>query len=489
MIDTAEEPGLNLIDGKTVEAHSRNRFENVNPATESVLGSAADSGIEDVAVAIGAARRAFDETSWAADTKFRHHCLVQLQAALCAEQEHLRRIVVEEAGAPVLLTHTAQIDLPIHDLGYWIEMAAEFEFERSLLDSSIAGWTSRRRVLYEPVGVVAAITAWNYPFFLNLAKLGPALAAGCTVILKPAPETPWSGTVLGRIIAEQTDIPPGVVNVVTSSDPALGEALTSDPRVDMVAFTGSTATGRRILGRCAETVKRTVLELGGKSAAVVLGDADLSIAIRSTVGAVCSHAGQGCALPTRLLVPAERFDDAVDVARESIAKVRYGDPTDVRNVMGPLISDRQRRRVLGYIDAGRSESELLAGGGVPDHLPVGYFIEPTLFGPVPPDALIAQEEIFGPVLSMIRYSDESDAVRIANGTIYGLSTSVWSGDDDHAQAIAGRLRAGTVTVNGGIAHGPDAPFGGFGQSGLGREGGLEGFQAFLEPKTLAFRTA
>jgi aldehyde dehydrogenase (NAD+) len=335
--------------------------------------------------------------------------------------------------------------------------------------------------------VVGAITPWNFPLNLNLAKLGPALAAGNTVVLKPAPDTPWSATVLGRIIAEETDIPAGVVNVVASSDHLVGEVLTTDPRVDMITFTGSTATGRRIMAKGAETVKKVFLELGGKSANIVLDDApDPGGAIAVSAIGVCTHAGQGCAITTRLLVPRSRYDEFVELADAMMASVTYGDPWDAANLQGPLISAKQRDRVLGYIEKGKAEgARLVRGGSRPPQFDKGFFVEPTLFADVDPKATIAQEEIFGPVLAVIGFEDDDDAVRIANDSIYGLSGAVTSASEERAMRVARRVRTGTLMVNGGFWNAPDVPFGGYRQSGVGRENGTEGFEEYLETKAIA----
>jgi aldehyde dehydrogenase (NAD+) len=337
----------------------------------------------------------------------------------------------------------------------------------------------------EAVGVVGAITAWNFPLYLDLAKLGPALAAGCTVVLKPPPDTPWSATHLGRIIAERTDIPAGVVNVVASSDHAIGEMLTTDPRVDMITFTGSTMTGRRIMAAASATLKKLALECGGKSANILLDDVDLAATAPFASLAVCTHAGQGCAIPTRLLVPRTRYDEAVELAAATMASIVPGDPRDPSVLCGPLVSDRQRERVLGYVDKGVADGgRVVVGGGRPAHLARGYFVEPTVFADVDPEATIAQEEIFGPVLAVLAFDDDADAVRIANSTVYGLSGAVSSADEERALAVARRLRTGTVGVNGGQWYGIDSPFGGYRQSGVGRENGVLGFEEFLEVKTL-----
>ena len=479
------EPRL-LIDGKLVESSSGATFANVDPATEKSLGDTADGTAADMESAIAAARRAFDETSWSTDHDFRRRCLDQLHAALEANKEELRAVVVAEAGSPIALTYAIQVDLPIDDVSHYAELAASYPYDQPMPERLVFGQRTKRLVLREATGVVGAITPWNFPLFLNMAKLSPALAAGNTVVLKPAPDTPWSATVLGRIIAEQTDIPAGVVNVVASADHMVGEVLTTDPRVDMVTFTGSTATGRRIMAKGADTVKKVFLELGGKSANIVLDDVeDLGAAGSGGGFAGCVHAGQGCAITTRLLLPRSRYDEGVELAKATLDAMSFGDPWDASNLMGPLVSDKQRRRVLSYIEKGKSEARLVRGGAVPSEPATGYFVEPTLFADVDPKATIAQEEIFGPVLVAIAYEDEDDAVRIANDSIYGLSGAVTSTSEDRALAVARRIRTGTMSINGGVYLAPDVPFGGYRQSGVGREHGREGFEEYLETKTVA----
>ena len=476
-----------LVDGALVEASAGGSFDNVDPATELVLGQTADGTADDMECAIAAARRAFDHTDWSTDHELRRRCLEQLHAAVSAHKEELRAVTVAEVGSPIALTYANQVDLPIEDLGYWVEQPVRYEYERWLGPRDVFGQPQRRLVRREAVGVVGAITPWNFPLNLNLAKLGPALAAGNTVVLKPAPDTPWSATVLGRIIAEETDIPAGVVNVVASSDHMVGEVLTTDPRVDMITFTGSTATGRRIMAKGSDTVKKVFLELGGKSANIVLDDvADPASAIGVSAVGVCTHAGQGCAITTRLLLPRSRYDEFLEVADTLMASVSYGDPWDMANLQGPVINARQRDRVIGYIEKGRAEgARLVRGGGRPAHLTRGYFVEPTLFADVDPKATIAQEEIFGPVLAVIPYEDDDDAVRIANDSMYGLSGAVTSASEERAMAVARRVRTGTLMVNGGFWNSPDVPFGGYRQSGVGRENGAEGFEEYLEVKAIA----
>jgi aldehyde dehydrogenase (NAD+) len=476
-----------LIDGDLVEAASGRRFENLNPATEEVLGEVADADAEDMRRAIAAARRAFDETDWPTNRALRRRCLEQLQGALEEEREALRAELVAEVGCPVLSTYGPQLDAPLADALVWpAKTIDEFAWERELPLGTAFGLTSRRRVLKEPVGVVGAIVPWNYPVEITLHKLGQALATGNTVVVKPAPDTPFNATRLGRLVAERTDIPAGVVNVVTSSDHLVGEVLVEDPRVDLISFTGSTATGRRIMEKGAATLKRTFLELGGKSAHIVLDDADFAATL-PFASMVCMHAGQGCAMTTRLLLPRARYDEGLELVRAGFENVPYGDPTDPANLMGPVISARQRDRVLGYIEKGvREGARLVLGGGRPAHLEKGFFVEPTLFADVDNAMTVAREEIFGPVLVVIPFEDDDDAVRIANDSAYGLSGAVSSASEERAFEVAKRLRTGTVGVNGGVWYGADAPFGGYKQSGIGRQNGLEGFEQYLETKTVAF---
>jgi aldehyde dehydrogenase (NAD+) len=471
---------LMLIDGELVAATGSAVYPNIDPTTEESIGTTADATPEDVSRAVGAARRAFDESDWANDAAFRRHCLEQLSTAMTATDEALRTVQTAEGGMPSCLAYT-----PTDFLAYWAKLATDYGYERNVSGEAALAGAGRRVMRREPIGVVAAITPWNFPMYLNIAKLGPALAAGNTLILKPAPDTPWCATRLGELIASRTDIPAGVVNVVTSSDPAAGAALTADPRVDMVSFTGSTATGRRVMAAGADTIKKVFLELGGKSAHVVLEDADFETVVPDAASAVCLHSGQGCAWLTRLLLPRSRYDDGVELAVKAMQSVRYGDPRDPSVTHGPVINAAQRDRVLGYIQRGVDEgARLVTGGKRPADLTSGYFIEPTLFADVDPESTIAQEEIFGPVLCVIPYDGDDDAVRIANATAYGLCGAVTSADEERAMRVARRLRTGVISVNGGACFGPDVPMGGYRQSGVGRENGIEGFEEYLEIKTL-----
>jgi aldehyde dehydrogenase (NAD+) len=376
------------------------------------------------------------------------------------------------------------IDDPIEMMAYWADKAGSYRYERRMTDIPFFGRANGRILRREATGVVGAITPWNVPLYLNIAKLGPALASGCTIVLKPAPDTPWSATHIGKVISERTDIPAGVVNIVASSDHLTGEILSSDPRIDLVTFTGSTATGRRIMECASPTLKKVFLELGGKSANIVLDDADLAAVL--PMGAMtCVHGGQGCAITTRLLLPRSRYDEGLAILKKAFENWNYGDPTNPANLQGPQVSKRQQQRVLGYLEKGvKDGARLLVGGGVPKHLPKGFYVEPTLFADVDPDSTIAQEEIFGPVLCVIPYSDDDDAVRIANNSVYGLSGAVSSKSEERALAVARRIRTGTISVNGGMWFNVDSPFGGYKQSGLGRENGEMGFEEYLETKVI-----
>ncbi len=479
-----------MIDGQLRPAGGDGVFETVNPATEEVLGVAANATDADADAAVAAARRAFDNTDWSRDHEFRAHCLRQFHAALERHLEEMRELTVAEVGAPVMLTYGAfgaQLEAPVGMVKWVADMMDGYEWSEELGVVELNGVVHRRWIEREALGVVAAITAYNFPVQLNLAKLAPSLAAGNTVVLKGAPDTPWSALALGRLIATETDIPPGVVNILTSAENSVGEVLTTHPDVDMVTFTGSTATGRKIMAAASATVKKTFLELGGKSAFVVLDDADVEAAAAMNSFIVCTHAGQGCSIPTRLLVPAAMADTAADVAASTLANLSYGDPADRATMMGPLINARQRDKVHKMVtDAIEQGANLVTGGKRPDDQPVGYYYEPTVLAGVDENDPIAQQEVFGPVLSIIGYEGGDDeAVRIANNSIYGLSGSVNSADPERARAVARRIRSGTMSVNGGLYYAPDAPFGGYKQSGNGREMGVAGFEELLEIKTLA----
>src|SRR5438270_8529055 len=370
-----------MIDGKLVEGQA-GTFTNINPATEESLGEVADASKEDMHRAIDAARRAFDETDWSTNRELRKRCLLQLHEAIESEKEELREELILEVGSPRAITFGPQLDAPLADgLRYPARLIDEYAWETDLGDRviSLTGANTTVKVWREPVGVVGAIVPWNFPFEVTINKVGQALATGNTVVLKPAPNTPFNATRLGRLIAEKTDIPAGVVNVVTASDHFVGEELTLSPKVDLISFTGSTAVGKRIMEKGAATMKRLFLELGGKSATIVLDDADFSSALMMGL-AVCSHAGQGCAIPTRMLLPSSRYAEGVEVLTAAMGSVPYGDPQRPDVIMGPVISAKQRDRVLGYVEKGVADGANLAlGGGRPKDLEKGWYVEPTLF--------------------------------------------------------------------------------------------------------------
>ncbi|ORB65555.1 aldehyde dehydrogenase family protein [Mycolicibacterium tusciae] len=471
-----------LIDGELVDAESKRVFSSSNPANGEVVGYAPDASAADAERAIAAARRAFDCTEWSTDVGLRTRCLEQLHRTLLDHSEELRALTIEEVGATRMLTEGPHLDNPIKVVGYYADLLKNYEFIEDLGTVESRGQQHRRWVEREASGVVAAIIAYNYPNQLALAKLAPALAAGCTVVLKGAPDTPLVTLAIGELIAKHTDIPAGVVNVISGADPHVGAVLTTSPDVDVVTFTGSTATGRRIMAAASETLKKVFLELGGKSAMVVLDDADFGSAAMMSTFMTTSHAGQGCALMTRMLVPRQHHDEIVEMLAQNFAMVTYGDPADPANYMGPLINDRQRDKVDGMVQRAVVDGATLVTGG--RKVDPGYFYEPTLLTNVDPHSEIAQEEVFGPVLVVIPYEDDDDAVRIANDSIYGLSGGVF-GDEERAIALARRIRTGTLCINGGDYSGPDCPFGGYKQSGVGRELGVAGFEEFLERKTFA----
>ncbi|MQY24105.1 aldehyde dehydrogenase family protein [Nocardia macrotermitis] len=481
-----------LVDGALVPAASGAEFDNAAPATGMVLGATAAAGSEDMSRAIAAARRAFDETVWPTDRALRRRCLEQLQAALEAEKGDLGTELVAEAGCPVMTLGTAQVDWPLAEsLRYPMRLIEEFAWERTLDGGGLFGDRNVRTVIQEPVGVVAAICPSNFPVEVMLNKLGPALAAGNTVVLKPDPHTPWNATRLGRIIAEHTEFPPGVVNIVPTPSNEVAALLATDPRVDMISFTGSTAVGRTLVRLGADTMKRTFLELGGKSALIVLPDADPVAALRSAAG-VCVHAGQACAATTRMLVHHSVFEEMAGNVAAAFETIPVGDPALPHTLVGPLISPAAQRRVLDACTRAVADgARLITGGRIPDMPPDlsgGNWFSPTVFACEDPSLPIAQEEIFGPVLVMIPFVDDEDAVRIANHSVYGLAGAVLSGSAERGAAIARRVRTGAIGVNGGMFYGADAPFGGYKNSGIGRQCGLEGFAQYLETKTLAHRT-
>jgi acyl-CoA reductase-like NAD-dependent aldehyde dehydrogenase len=473
-----------LIDGELQYTGSGAKFDVIHPASEQVVGQATDAGVDDMRRAVGAARRAFDETDWSRDVEFRYHCLTQLHDAMERNKERLRRVLITEVGCPITVSGS-QIESPIDEVTHWAEHGKAFEYlvDTGMHDTPMG--PARRKIHYEPIGVVGAITPWNVPFYLNVAETVPALMAGNTVVLKPAQLTPWSGSEYGRIVAEETDIPAGVFNVVVAGANEVGAALSADPRVDMITFTGSTATGRAILAAGAPTVKKTLLELGGKSAHIVLEDADFNSALPLAAMMACVMSGQSCILPSRILLPRSRYEEGIALLKTSMENFPVGDPWTPGIMQGPQISETQRQKVLGLIRGGvAAGGRLITGGGIPENLPTGYYVQPTLLADVDPNSQISQEEIFGPVLTVTPYDTDDDAIAIANNSIYGLSGEVSSGDVDRAMGVAKRMRTGNVTINGKSHFGITSPFGGTKQSGLGRRNGDEGYREYLEAKTI-----
>ncbi|MGV9862254.1 aldehyde dehydrogenase family protein [Rhodococcus koreensis] len=475
-----------LIDGELIPATGNRLFDNINPANEEVIGQSPDAGPEDMERAILAARRAFDTTSWSTDHEFRRQCLIQLQQGLRKHAETIRPMVVAEVGAPIATTYRIQLDNCIEYISHYIDLLESYRWDHEIPLDKTEQPQCKRIVTREAVGVVGAITPWNVPLYLNIAKAVAAMAAGCTVILKPAPDTPFCALVLGEIAAKHTDIPAGVLNIVTTTDTAVAGILTSHDAVDALTLTGSTATGRRVMTAAAPTIKRVTLELGGKSPAILLDDADFGAVAPMLAGAACFHAGQGCAIYTRVLVSEKRQEELVGMLANIMGRVPWGDPTDPKNIMGPVANARQHESVQRYYEIANQTGRVVLGGQKTDRFEKGYWVEPTLITDVDPMSTIPQEEVFGPLLTVLTYKDEDDAIAIANNTIFGLGGGVYSADTDHAIALGRRIRSGSIGINGATAFHYSAPFGGYKQSGLGREWGVEGLEDFLEVKTIAY---
>ena len=474
-----------LIDGELVAATGDRTFTSRNPATEEVIGEAADATVADVVRAIRAARRAFDETGWSTDASFRAQCMRQLAQALRDNLEDLRTLTVSEVGVPIAMTAGPALEGPIGILDYYADLAESYDGTVDLGVAEAYGGMHHRWVEREPYGVVSAISAYNYPTQLNLAKLGPALAAGCTVVLKGAPDTPLITLALGRLIAAHTDIPGGVVSVLASSEIETGVVMTTDPNVDLVTFTGSTAVGKSIMAAASTTLKKVFLELGGKSAMVVLDEDNVDGGAFGCSMAANSHAGQGCAITSRLLVPRAHMDRAVKMATEIFESLGVGDPFDSANYVGPLINAKQRDKVQGMVDRAVQAGATVVTGGSSTQHEKGFFFEPTVIVGADENSEIAQDEVFGPVLVVLPHDGDDDAVRIANNSKYGLSGGILAADRERALGVARRIRTGTLSVNGGMWHAADAPFGGYKQSGIGRENGVAGLEEFLQTKLLA----
>ncbi|GAC1582248.1 MAG: aldehyde dehydrogenase family protein [Candidatus Dormibacteria bacterium] len=463
-----------FIGGHWVSPHGTGRLEVVNAATEEVIATIPEGDAADADEAVEAAAAAFEGWSTLPPGE-RAAYLNKVKSGLRARADQLRDVIAAEVGMPVGMSPAYQLGSPPFAFGYYAGLAGEFKFEEEVGNSL---------VVREPIGVVVAITPWNYPLHQISLKVAPALAAGCTVVLKPSEVAPLNAFILAEVI-EEAGLPAGVFNLVTGVGPVVGEALVSHPRVDMVSFTGSTAAGKRVSQLAAETVKRVTLELGGKSANVILDDADLEAAVKRGVQQVLVNSGQSCNAWSRMLVPRARAAEAERIARETVEATTVGDPTQEGSFLGPVVSRAQHQRVRGYIQKGIDEGARLVIGGTeaPEGLERGYFIRPTIFGGVTPEMTIAREEIFGPVVSIMPYDDEDDAVAIANDSLYGLAGAVWSADPERAKAVARRIRTGQVDINGG-GFNMLAPFGGYRQSGNGRELGTYGFEEFLEVKSL-----
>ncbi|MFG2062746.1 aldehyde dehydrogenase family protein [Micromonospora sp. NPDC048871] len=461
------------LDGGWVPADGRQSLEVHNPSTEEVIGTVPAGTADDVDRAVAAARAAFE--GWAAtDPVDRAAHLDRLHAELTARAEDIARTVATELGTPLKVATRVQAGLPLTVLRSYVDLAAQPPAPQTVGNSL---------VVREPVGVVGAITPWNYPLHQIVAKLAPALAAGCTVVLKPSELTPLTAYLLFDAI-HAADLPPGVVNLVAGTGPVVGEALAGHPDVDLVSFTGSTATGRRIAHLAADRIARVALELGGKSANIILDDADLAAAVKVGVGNAMLNSGQTCTAWTRMLVHRDRYDEALELAAKAVAGYRLGDPFDPATRLGPLVSAQQRDRVREHITRGLADGGRLVAGGPEAPVPQrGWFVAPTIIADVDPDSALAQEEVFGPVLAVIPVDDDDHAVRVANNSRYGLAGAVWSTDEERAVQVARRLRTGAVDING-APFNPLAPFGGYKQSGLGRELGAHGLAEFCELKAI-----
>jgi len=463
------------INGQWVKARSSETLPVHDSSTEAVMATVPAGTAAEAEAAVLAARAAFE--GWSAlPVETRAAYLDKVAAGVKARTEDLAVAIAREVGMPLKMARAVQVGGPAWHWGNFAKVARQFEWEKTVGNSL---------VVREAIGVVGCITPWNFPLSQITLKIAPAMAAGCTVVLKPSEIAPVNAMILAEIIHE-AGLPPGVFNLVNGMGPVVGEVLATHPEVDMVSFTGSTRAGKRVGELASQTIKRVALELGGKSASVVLDDANFEAAVKGTVSACMLNSGQTCSAHTRLLVPAGRYEEVKALAQAAIAKFNIGPSLEEGSKLGPLVSASQRDRVLGFIRTGIEEgADVIAGGAEAPAFDKGYFVQPTILGIKPTDTL-AQEEIFGPVLVVIPYKDEEDAVAIANSTIYGLGGAVWSGTDEHAMKVARRLRTGQVDINGGPFNG-QAPFGGYKQSGNGRENGVYGFEEFLEFKAMQLK--
>jgi betaine-aldehyde dehydrogenase len=470
---TVEDRTQIYVGGQWIASEGSGRIEVINPATEQVIAKVAEGTAADVDKAVAAARKAFP--AWSATPPAERADLLQkAHEAVVAKTDELAALLSKDMGMPLAFAKIVQVGLPTFNFAHFAELARTFEFEGKEVGNSL--------IVREPVGVVGCITPWNFPLHQIVLKVGAALAAGCTVVLKPTEVAPLAAYALAEIL-DEVGVPAGVYNLVSGYGPVVGEAIAAHPDVDMISFTGSTRAGKRVSEVASGSVKRVALELGGKSANVILDDADFAKAVADGVGKCYLNSGQTCSALTRMLVPADRLAEAEQIAAETAKAFTHGDPNDPSMMLGPLVSAAQLERVRGYIQKGIDEGATLVTGGVDSGKDKGYYVPATVFSGVTPDMTIAREEIFGPVLSIMPYTDEDDAVRIANDTEYGLAGGVWSGDPERALRVAKRLRAGQIEVNGG-AFNPAAPFGGYKQSGVGREGGTFGLEEFLETKAI-----
>ena len=465
------------INGAWTPSASADTIDVIDSVNEEVMATVPAGTAADVDAAVAAAKGAFE--SWSSTpVEERAKYMTRIGDSLGARMDEIATAISKETGMAKWLSQLVQVGLPINSFNQAAAIAQGYQFEENV-GSSL--------VVREPIGVVACITPWNYPLHQIAAKVAYAMAAGCTVVLKPSEVAPVDAFILAEVI-DEIGLPDGVFNLVSGIGPVVGEAMASHPDVDMVSFTGSTRAGKRVAQLGAETIKKIALELGGKSANVLLADLDeagFKKAVRDGVGKAFLNSGQTCSALTRMLVPRERLAEAEAIAGATANAMVVGDPFAEGVHLGPLASAAQRDRVQGYIQKGIDEGATLVAGGLgkPEGVDVGFYVRPTVFSAVTPEMTIAQEEIFGPVLSILPYADEDDAVRIANGVVYGLAGGVWSADKAHAEQVARRLRTGQVEVNGG-AFNPNAPFGGYKQSGVGREYGRFGLEEFLEIKSL-----
>jgi acyl-CoA reductase-like NAD-dependent aldehyde dehydrogenase len=463
-----------FIGGQWLTPAGDAKIEVIDPSTEQVIGSVPEGGPKDVDAAVAAARQAFEVWSQV-PVEDRAEACAAIAGGLYARQEEIAALISREMGMPIGQSQMIQAALPVMSFSSQPQLVDQIQWEERIGNSLI---------VREPVGVVGAITPWNYPLHQICAKVAPALTAGCTVVLKPSEVTPLNAFILAEVI-EELGLPAGIFNLVTGYGPVVGEAMSAHPDIDMISFTGSTRAGKQVAANAAQTVKRVALELGGKSPNVILDDADLEQAVVDGIQKCYLNSGQTCSALTRMLVPRDKLPVVEEIARQTAAAYKVGDPFVEGTILGPIVSEAQRERVRSYIEKGIEEGAKLVTGGAepPEGLGTGYFVSPTVFSDVTEEMTIAREEIFGPVLAIMPYEDEEDAIRLANATSYGLAGGVWSADEERAKRVARQLRTGQVEINGGVFN-PLAPFGGYKQSGHGRELGRLGLEEFLAVKAL-----